>query len=305
MTDTDKKQNIITSFKTTENLINILDQIAEPIFVKDENRCIVLRNKAHEKLTGLSNTEILGRSDEELYNPTDVPEYLKADLEVLTTGIENVNEEYFTKADGKVLTILTKKNRYIDSKGNKYIVGVSEDITKLTSTVKKLEESLNEVERLSVSDHLTQLYNRRGLSKSSQRLLELANREKRQLGLIYADLNKLKTINDTIGHEAGDSAICDIAQVFKSISRAVDIIARVGGDEFVILGLDITPRIYKMLCKRIHKQLDKLNQREGSRYHLSVSLGIAYFDTEQRQSIDELLAVADADMYKHKIKQQR
>ncbi len=301
MTETYKSQNIITSFKTTENLVNILDQIAEPIFVKDENRCLVLRNKAHEKLTGLSNTKILGRSDEELYNSNDVAEYLKADLEVLATGIENINQEYFTKADGKVLTILTKKNRYIDSKGNKYIVGVSEDITKLTSTIELLEESLSEVERLSISDHLTQLYNRRGLSKLSPRLLELANRQERQLGLIYADLNKLKTINDTIGHEAGDSAICDIAQVFKSISRATDIVARVGGDEFVVLGLDITPKIYKMICERIHDQLDKLNQEKDSRYDLSISLGIAYFDAQQRQSIDELLAVADADMYKNKI----
>ncbi len=302
MTKTYKNHNIKTSFKTLENLVNILDLIAEPIFIKDENRRIVLRNKAHEKLTGFSNTQMLGRCDEELYNPSDAAVYIKNDLEVLATGIESISQEPFTKADGEVLTIVTKKNLYIDSKGDKYLVCITEDITKLISTVKLLEDSLKEVERLSITDHLTQIYNRLGLSKLSPCLFELANREKHQLGLIYANLNKLKTINDTLGHEVGDCAIYDIAQVFKSISRTSDILARIGGDEFVILGLDITPKIYKMICERVNQQLDELNQGEGRRYHLSVSLGIAYFDPQQRQSIDELLAVADADMYRHKAK---
>jgi two-component system, cell cycle response regulator len=89
--------------------------------------------------------------------------------------------------------------------------------------------------KLSVTDELTGLYNRRGFFTLAEQLVKLSNRQKNVLYLLFADLDNLKEINDIYGHEAGDQVLIETAKIFRDSFRDSDIIARIGGDEFIVV----------------------------------------------------------------------
>jgi two-component system cell cycle response regulator len=154
---------------------------------------------------------------------------------------------------------------------------------------------------LSLIDELTSLYNRRGFLNLAEHQLKLARRTKRGLLLIFADLDDLKQINDTFGHKEGDLALIESANILKQTFRSSDIIARVGGDEFVVLALETSEANVEAIYARLQSNLDAHNA-EGSRpYILSISTGTAYYTPESSYTIDELLTRADKLMYEQKI----
>ncbi|MBI4633800.1 MAG: sensor domain-containing diguanylate cyclase [Deltaproteobacteria bacterium] len=171
--------------------------------------------------------------------------------------------------------------------------GVVKDITQR----KKMEA---EILALSITDQLTGLHNRRGFLSLAEQQLKLANRNKRGLLLFFADVDGLKWINDTLGHEEGDRALVEAAITLRETFRTSDIIARLGGDEFAILSVDITDANSEIFTTRLRDLIDKLNAQENRRYRLSISVGCSHYDPENPCSIDELMVRADKLMYEQK-----
>jgi two-component system cell cycle response regulator len=157
---------------------------------------------------------------------------------------------------------------------------------------------------LSLTDELTGLYNRRRFFVLTEQYLKVAVRTKGRLLLLFIDLDDLKWINDHYGHNEGDRALIDFARILKETFRESDIIARIGGDEFVLLFAS-TDENSEILIARLHKNLKKYNARRVRRFRLSISVGTAQFDPEYPVSIDELLSKADASMYVQKRKKQK
>jgi diguanylate cyclase (GGDEF)-like protein len=118
--------------------------------------------------------------------------------------------------------------------------------------------------------------------------------------MLYADLDGLKTINDTLGHQEGDRALADTAHLLKSTYRESDLIARIGGDEFVVIPVGSAGDNIETITDRLQKNVDLHNATANRPYTLSISTGIAYYDTERPSSIDELLATGDRLMYEQK-----
>lgn len=116
----------------------------------------------------------------------------------------------------------------------------------------------------------------------------------------FADLDKMKQINDTLGHKEGDHALLDTASILKEAFRESDIVGRMGGDEFAVLAIHATDETKELLMKRLKKSLDLYNRREGRKYRLSLSVGIAHYDPAMPSSLDELMAQADTLMYEEK-----
>jgi diguanylate cyclase (GGDEF)-like protein len=114
----------------------------------------------------------------------------------------------------------------------------------------------------------------------------------------------LKLINDHFGHNDGDQALIDLASILKNTFRESDIIARIGGDEFVVL-LESTDENDEMLITRLDENIRDYNAKASQHYKLSVSVGAAQFDPEYPISIDELLSKADALMYAQKRKRRK
>jgi PAS domain S-box-containing protein len=123
-------------------LYKITDSLAEPIFVKDRQHRWVLLNTANCDLTGHHRDELLGKSDHDFFPKSEADVFWLKDEAVFTTGEENINEEKITDAKGEVHTIITKKTLYTDEKGEKFIVGISNDITER----KRVEQDLQKFE---------------------------------------------------------------------------------------------------------------------------------------------------------------
>lgn len=162
---------------------------------------------------------------------------------------------------------------------------------------KEMEEKLRS---LSLTDDLTGLLNRRGFFTLAEQQIKLASRENKNMFLICADFDRLKTINDTKGHNTGDLALIETAKILKKTFRQADIIARTGGDEFIVFGVDTPVIDTENLTARLENNLEEHNTRINGRYKLSLSLGIAYFDPDRPIDIDELIADADKLMYEQK-----
>ena len=154
---------------------------------------------------------------------------------------------------------------------------------------------------LSLTDELTDLYNRRRFFVLAEQCLKVAIRVKKRLSLYYIDMDDLKWINDHHGHNEGDHALIAFASILKKTFRESDILARIGGDEFVIL-LESTNGNDNMLITRLYENIKDYNAKMSHDYKLSISVGVAQFDPEYPISIDELLSKADVLMYAQKRK---
>ena len=157
-----------------------------------------------------------------------------------------------------------------------------------------------EIRNLSLNDELTGLYNRRGFTLLAEQEVKLAHRIKRNMLLLFGDVDNLKTINDAHGHAQGDLALQEISTILKEAFREADIVARMGGDEFVVLAVDASMESANILINRFQSFLEKRKQQGDWPYQLSLSLGIAHYDPEAPCTVNELIAQADSQMYQQK-----
>jgi len=161
----------------------------------------------------------------------------------------------------------------------------------------KMHERLHDI---SLHDELTGLYNRRGFFTLAEHLLKTAKRQQAGLFMLYCDLDGLKVINDALGHQKGDWALIDTANILKETFRDSDIIARIGGDEFVVMPIKTTGDNLEVVINRLQKAVEMDNTKSKREYKLSISIGTAYFDPLSPCTIDELLSQADRLMYEQK-----
>jgi diguanylate cyclase (GGDEF)-like protein len=155
--------------------------------------------------------------------------------------------------------------------------------------------------KLSVTDELTGLYNRRGFFTLTEQLVKLSNRQKNIFYLLFADLDNLKEINDIYGHEAGDQVLIETAKIFRDSFRDSDIIARIGGDEFVVVPAGTTESGAAITTARLYQNVALYNSEKKRPYALSISVGMAKYDANSPCSLDELIRQADKSMYEQKM----
>ena len=165
----------------------------------------------------------------------------------------------------------------------------------------KVEEALL---ALSLIDELTGLYNRRRFFVLTEQYLKLSARAKKKLLLLFIDMDNLKWINDHHGHNQGDQALIDVANILKKTFRESDVVARIGGDEFVILSESMDENA-EIVLNRLYENIKDHNAKDSRCYTLSISVGTTQFDPKHPISIDELLSKADALMYAQKRKKMK
>ncbi len=165
-------------------------------------------------------------------------------------------------------------------------------------TIRKKQE--DKLISISLSDELTGLYNRRGFFNLAGHQLKISNRQKQKVFMMYLDVDNFKEINDSFGHEEGDNALIDIANILKQSFRESDIVARIGGDEFVVFPMGTSKECINKSPVFLKEKLDTHVADNGTLYNLSVSIGIACYDPENPCTIDELLCQTDKLMYKQK-----
>lgn len=248
---------------------------------------------------------IWGRSCESWYekpdswmdavHPEEREKVAKASKALETAG--DFDEEFrIIRPDGEVRWIRDRAFPVEDDEGKIYrIAGLAEDITER----KEMENRLREI---SLRDELTGLYNRRGFATLAEQQLKVSDRKGRTTTLSFMDLDGMKTINDRFGHQAGDQALIDTANILKRTFRESDIIARIGGDEFAVMSGEAGTEHSDALQNRLQRNLEEYRQESEAKYSLELSMGMVDYHPGSPLSLEQLINRADERMYEQKTK---
>jgi diguanylate cyclase (GGDEF)-like protein/PAS domain S-box-containing protein len=274
----------------------VVEQSPVSVAITDTKGAITYVNRKFTELTGYSTAELIGRNPSILKTELTPPETYKELWSSLVVGREWKGEFCNRKKDGTLYWEMASISPIADVLGEiTHFVAIKEDITDRKHAEEKLRE-------LSISDELTGLANRRGFMLLAQQQLKAADRSGKTVILLFADLDRLKWINDNLGHAEGDMAIQDAAAVLRNSFRGSDIVARLGGDEFVALSPDGSEGSESLIMDRLQKHLQTHNLEVQRPYQLSISFGITAYNPAEPCTLEELLERGDRLMYEEKQK---
>ncbi|MDQ2976348.1 MAG: diguanylate cyclase [Acidobacteriota bacterium] len=210
--------------------------------------------------------------------------------EILTSQLE---KRYIHKL-GHDVWVSSSASLVRDTQGNPlHFIFQIQDITE-----RKRAEAA--IQTLSLADELTGLYNRRGFVAFCEQHVNSVHRTNKGLAIVYADLDGLKQINDSFGHKEGDRALTKTAELLKETFRSSDVLGRWGGDEFTVLAALDPEGCVESLVSRLEKKFESYNALNHVPYKLSLSIGVAELKSDGTQSMEDLMARADAAMYENK-----
>lgn len=241
-----------------------------------------------------SKTELLGKSAFKLIAPCDHDKAVANMQKTIKEGSVKGVEYTLIRKDGLEFPGELSASVLRDSSGNPIgYIAITRDITER----KRVE---GELRKLATTDALTDVYNRRSGLLLFRQQLQLAQRNKQRLCVCYVDTDFLKTINDIYGHAEGDEVLKTISAIIKEVLRKIDIICRLGGDEFLLIFPQCAIKQAVYIWNRIDGKINSFNAKETKPYSISLSRGFAEYDPANDKSADQLIMIADKEMYVHK-----
>jgi diguanylate cyclase (GGDEF)-like protein/PAS domain S-box-containing protein len=238
------------------------------------------------------------RTYSSIVHPDDL-ERIVADGDAKTAaGIDWWTQEYrIIDGDGEWRWIRDYTHLVLDDDGRLFgYEGYIIDITAQKVAESALRRREEQLRMLSLADDLTGLYNRRGLFALGEHAMRSARRHKTGLNVLFFDMDGLKDINDRFGHGQGDQALRDVAAVLRGAIRESDIVARAGGDEFVVL-IEDEAHAADELAQRLWRRIAATNAKGEHRYKLELSLGVVFWPPNEKATLQELIERADQRMY--------
>ncbi len=280
-----QKENIQQSYAEKNIILNSMNEYV--VYQKRDGR-IIWANKAAAESLNMEIREMVGEYCYRLWHNRDTRCEGCPAVKTINTG--KAAEGVVVGENGRYWNI--KTSPVFDEDGNiTGVVEVTEDIT-------EKKEKEEEIEYLLNKDPLTDVYNRRFFEEEMARL---DTKRKLPLSIILGDLDGLKMINNSFGYKKGDNVLKETAQMLKGKLREKDILARYGGDEFIILLPETTESQAQKIIKRINKENKNFKVDE---IPVSISLGVATKNNE-KEDIETILIDADDDMYKNKLTEGR
>ena len=274
----------------------ILDTASDAFIEMEESGRVITWNRQAELSFGWTAEEIIGRKLSETIIP---PEHRRAHDEGL--------QRFLSTGRGPVLnqrieiSAVRKDERQVPVELTIWAVLLPSGWT-FSAFVRDIAERVRmqeELLKLSTIDELTGLKNRRAFLETAIPQLKVARRIGHRLTLLFIDLDRMKEINDQLGHLQGDRALIDAADVLRGTFRESDLIGRVGGDEFCVL-LVGTSEDAEVSTARLQDAVDRYNEGAQRPFQLSLSIGSTTFDPENPCSVEQLMDRADRSMYEDK-----
>lgn len=268
-------------------LSQIIENTKDIIYKMDLKGNLTFLSNAWEGLLGYSLEESIGTSVESYIHPEDK----KLLLEFLTKvqyskDHESLSDYRFRRADGTYCVFETNASPILENGEIVGIAGVARDISIF---IKKQQE----IEFLSYRDQLTKLFNRHYLEKVRD---EVKAEKNHPLGIITMDMNDLKLVNDTYGHDEGDRLLVKVSDIFRHVFPADSLIFRMGGDEFMVVLPLIEEEILKQMKERLEELLDEYGKEA---YPVTIALGY-FISHDPQEDLFDALKKADSYMYEDK-----
>lgn len=290
----------ITPRKEAEDKLRLLARVfehsGEAIIITGADNAILATNNAFSRLTGYSQEDVLGKNPRILKSGNETREFYVAMWECLLKENFWQGEIWDKRKDGRLypkwLAITVVRDELGDI--TNFIAGFTD--------ISERKQAAQKIEHLAHHDSLTNLPNRFSLMERLSQALELAKRSSTHLAAMFIDLDRFKNINDSLGHNIGDLLLADVATRLLESMRSADIVARFGGDEFVVVlpqvqsGISVAP-----LANKIRATLSQPYRLEGHELHVTPSIGISVYPHDG-ETIEELLKNADLAMYHAKSK---
>lgn len=293
--------------------LDILNQVNEGIIILDEDLDILFWNGFIQEITGIDKEDALHKniftvlpnlkrgyfqeSINNAFNKGYTPFFAAGMHRDLITDKAklNVRVKAFQSNDVKLLMI-----ECIDVTSQFLRVNqLKEYVQQLSDLNKRLREKEREIARLAYYDKLTSVANRTLFYSLGDKFLSNARRKQILLGLMFIDLDNFKCINDNYGHKAGDRVLIQVAEILTKSVRENDIVARYGGDEFIVLLPDLQNKEDTLgIAQRITERIENL-QMEGMELQVTTSIGASFYP-DDGETIDEMITKADRAMYQAK-----
>jgi diguanylate cyclase (GGDEF)-like protein/PAS domain S-box-containing protein len=272
----------------------VVESTGDAIFTTALDGTIEHWNPGAEQVYGYSAEEIIGRDIATLADGERKDELIEA----VALAAQGERIQQFETVN------LTKQNRQIHialtmcpvMRPGGRVRSISVTARDVSENVALREELIN----LSLVDALTGLNNRRGFYHLASQQLKVARRTDNSALLIFADIDRMKWINDTLGHKAGDGALIEAADVLRDTFRESDILGRIGGDEFAVLAIEVDPAESEDILERLQNTVELRNAETARKYELALSLGIVTCHPDRNAALEDLMAEADERMYEHK-----
>lgn len=173
-------------------------------------------------------------------------------------------------------------------------------ITTMEKEMDIQKSTQDELEAMSFMDELTGLHNRHGFMPLAEQYLKTLSRDNSIAYIFYADIDNVKQINNKYGHQEGDSVIKTVADILNDVFSESDLVSRIGDDEFVVLPAGSTESDVKLINNRLQEKFDEVNSAAGKDYTISISYGVAKYNSEDPFSIEDLLTQSEKLMYEQK-----
>jgi diguanylate cyclase (GGDEF)-like protein/PAS domain S-box-containing protein len=277
--------------KASRLATTVFNTVNEAVVVTDPDNNIIAVNPAFTAVTGYPAEEVIGKNPRLLSSGTHPPEFYREFWGTLISTGSWQGEIWNRRKNGELYVEWLSVNRVLDNMGRlTHHVAAFSDISKR----KAVEEK---VHHLAHYDPLTDLPNRALFSDRLQQALIAARRDKTHMALMYLDLDQFKPVNDTFGHAVGDLLLKEAAQRMQGCMRESDTVARVGGDEFIVLLPTVeAERDAAAVAEKIRHALNRPFALVGHSLHVSSSIGIAVYP-EHGSDEKSLVKNADTAMY--------
>lgn len=273
-----------------------VEQTGSVVVITDKEGVIQYVNPRFTEVTGYTADEAIGENPKILKSGQTPLEIYRDMWETLLAGLHWRGELLNKNKNGNTYWSYLSISPIEDDTGRiTHFVGVSEDVTEIKAAHVRMTH-------MALFDPLTELPNRRQLKEQLSQALKVSRRSDQLLGLMFLDLDNFKSINDTLGHEFGDLLLKTVAERLRRLLRETDMVARFGGDEFVILLKEISdPTGAKSVAEKILASIREPIAIQGRRLHTSTSIGITIAPQDGYDS-ETLMRNADLAMYRAKDK---
>lgn len=290
-------RDITEAVKTREKLEQaavVFEHTSDAVLITNTQHKIVAINRAYSKISGYSETEAIGQDAGFTKSGQHAKDFYIDMQQQLAESGSWQGEIWDRRKDGEIYPKWLSINSVKNDRGTLlYYVGVFTDISHIKSTEDKLRH-------LALHDSLTGLPNRLSFNEQLDHAIKSAQRNQVSTAVLFLDLDRFKTINDSLGHPIGDALLIEVASRLRGCLRADDTIARLGGDEFTIIMEDILiPEDAAKVAEKINQTLSAPVSIDGHQFYVTTSIGISLFP-EDGKSVTELVKNADSAMYRAK-----